>query len=306
MSFSDDPKKCLLNSPGALAVEADGSLLVADSGNHRIIRVSPDGSSAKIVLGIGNYGIELVEQDPLRTQLNQPCDVVVADDGSIFVNDVGNHRVLRLAHDASKVDRVVGTNYPGDALVVNDPAKTELNRPTGIAVGSDESVIVGDRDNHRVLRVAPDLQTVEPVIGIGQEGSGFEPDSPGACQLSSRKFVAVGQDGSIIVTDSGNNRILSVASDRSKVMRLVGTDHEGRSLDPTRPEQTELSQPGRARPAEVEMSPNGSLLLIDSGNHRVLRLARDGCSVDSVIGQKSPGILLYHDNPQLSFLNSPH
>ena len=95
--------------------------------------------------------------------------------------------------------------------------------------------------------------------------------------------------------------LLPVASSGTRVELLLGTGIKGSELTPDDPTKTQLN-----RPAEVEMSPNGSLLLIDSGNHRVLRLARDGCSVDSVIGQKSPGILLYHDNPQLSFLNSPH
>ncbi|HEY8369003.1 MAG TPA: NHL repeat-containing protein, partial [Thermodesulfobacteriota bacterium] len=75
-----------LRRPLGLAAAPDGTLLVADTGNHRIVRLAPDG---RIVATYGGPG-----DDP--GEFERPAAVAAAPDGTFLVADTGNHRVQRL------------------------------------------------------------------------------------------------------------------------------------------------------------------------------------------------------------------
>ena len=76
-----------VNAAHTISVDSDGTLLVADTGNHRIVRFSPSGEVLQV---IGQFG-------SADGQLNVPHDVCVDAEGSILVADTGNHRVVRFS-----------------------------------------------------------------------------------------------------------------------------------------------------------------------------------------------------------------
>ena len=283
-SFSENPLECELNSlsPSGLALEKDGSLLVVDQQNHRVLRVTADGRSVERVIGTDRFGREIVNGQPSKTQLCYPLSVVVTPNGSLLINDFGNNRILRVNPDQS-VECVIGTGSAGNALVVNDPSKTELNNPWGIAQRDDDSILVVDGDNCRVLRVASDLRSVGLVVGTGEQGSRLERDNPLATQLNKPSFVTVAPDQSVIVTDHRNHRILRVTADGSRVEQVAGTGKQGPIFDfENNGRDTQLSDPGR-----VLVDHDGSLIINDVSNYRVLRRHANG-TIERVIGTNNP------------------
>ena len=95
----DNPTQTQLHSPGWVVVDSrDGSLLIPDLWNHRVLRVSGDGSRVTRVIGTDWQGSRLVEDNPLQTQLKQPkCVVVDGRDGSLLITGRMNHQVLRVS-----------------------------------------------------------------------------------------------------------------------------------------------------------------------------------------------------------------
>ena len=77
------------NAPRGLAVAADGSLYVADSRNHRIQHFSTDGA---LINTWGSFADIAAGQAPGGT-FNEPWDVAVGKDGSVYVTDTWNHRI---------------------------------------------------------------------------------------------------------------------------------------------------------------------------------------------------------------------
>ncbi len=258
-----------LTPPTDLAVENGGSILVVDSGNNRILRISAEGDKVEVVIGTGRPGSLLVPGDPSKTELQTPTQIVLDhSDESIVINDFGNHCVLRLQRNGRLVELVVGTDYSGDSIDCDDPANTALNCPWGIAVDEDRSVLVVDRGNHRVLRIAPDLRSVKCLIGTGEPGNRLVPDRPDETQLRNPNYVFVGPDGSIFVTDAGNHRVLRASSDGSVAKSLLNTKN-ARSVNRSKRSVTKLSEPGR-----VVIQSNGSVVITDAGNGRILRSSR--------------------------------
>lgn len=143
-----------LNFPSDIAVAPDGSLYIADQGNHRIRRVGPDGIistvAGKTYIGGSRFsgdGGPAVEAD-----LNSPTGVGVGPDGSLYIADRLNWRIRRVGPDGV-IRTVAGVTlqaYGGDG---GPATNAKLNHPTGVAVGPDGNLYIADSANLRIRRV---------------------------------------------------------------------------------------------------------------------------------------------------------
>jgi DNA-binding beta-propeller fold protein YncE len=86
-----------MNGPKHLCIDSDGSVLIADTENHRIVRYSPKDATLSAVAGTGKNGTSGVGGDPLKAELNQPHGVAVHPrTGDIYISDASNGRVLKI------------------------------------------------------------------------------------------------------------------------------------------------------------------------------------------------------------------
>ena len=85
--------KASLNQPAGLAVDSHGDLYIADSGDNVIRRLH--NGTITTVAGTGRAGSK-IESSPLETQLSNPTDLAFDGADALYVNDLGNKRVLRL------------------------------------------------------------------------------------------------------------------------------------------------------------------------------------------------------------------
>ncbi len=86
-----------MNGPKHLCIDKDGSVLIADTENHRIVRFSPKDGTITAVAGSGKKGNTLGDGDPLKAEFNQPHGVNVhPKTGDIYICDSSNGRVLKI------------------------------------------------------------------------------------------------------------------------------------------------------------------------------------------------------------------
>ena len=81
-----------------LAVAPDGTRYVADTGNHRIRRIEPDGPIGSVA-GTGAGGDLEGDGTPAGSQLLRPSGLALGADGALYVADTGNDRIRRVALD---------------------------------------------------------------------------------------------------------------------------------------------------------------------------------------------------------------
>jgi hypothetical protein len=86
-----------LSFPTGVAVAADGSILIADTGNNRVRRVSPT-VTITTVAGTGQGGFGGDNGPATATQLSDPTGVAAAADGTIYLADTINNRVRQVTH----------------------------------------------------------------------------------------------------------------------------------------------------------------------------------------------------------------
>lgn len=182
-----------LNAPRGIDVAPDGSIYIADSGNHRIQRFSRDGTL------LDSWGVyaSILEGEAGAGSLSSPWDIAVAKDGTIYIADTFNHRIQKLTPDG-QFEKMWGIFRQG-----NDPES--MWGPRGIAIDVNGHVLVTDTGNKRVVVFDKDLNF------ITQFGSaGFE-----AGQFDEPVGIAVSPQGWIAVADTWNRRVQIFVADES-------------------------------------------------------------------------------------------
>ncbi len=167
-----------------IAQAADGTFYVADTLNHRIWHIGPDGP----IDSFGGYGTDV-------GQFNEPWDVAVGPDGSIYVADTWNHRVQKF--DPSYVPLASWGGIVQVTQIGAPGAQGLFYGPRGIAVSPEGDVFVADTGNKRVQVFDADGNFLREFGGWGT--------GPG--QLDEPVGIAISPEGTVAVADTWNLRV---------------------------------------------------------------------------------------------------
>jgi hypothetical protein len=184
---------------------------VADIGNRRIRQI---GILEGIVLTYAGNGKAGVPKDgePAKDQpLIDPRAVAADKDGNVYILERSGH-ALRVVDKAGKIRTVAGTGKAGSGGDGGPALKALMNGPKFISIDpADQSVLIADTENHRILRYIPKTETMELVAGTGKKGSAGLGGEPKKLELSRPHGVCVHpKTGDIYIADSDNNRIVKI------------------------------------------------------------------------------------------------
>ncbi|CAF3557607.1 unnamed protein product [Adineta steineri] len=166
---------------------------------HGFLYVTNDRKSEVRRWKMGEYnndGITVAGENGLGNQLNQldhPRFIFVDEDQSVYVADVGNHRVMKWKKDAKEGIVVAGGNGRGENL-------NQLSNPHGVTVDDFGQIYVADWGNNRVMRWSEGKEEGEIVVG----GNGYGNQSN---QLSQPHGLSFDDEENLYVADYGNHRI---------------------------------------------------------------------------------------------------
>jgi hypothetical protein len=193
-----------ISFPADLALQADGGYLIADNDNNRIRRVAPNGVITTVA-GIGSPGFSGDGGPATSAQLNDPIGLAAASDGGFVIVDTNNHRVRRVAPDGT-ITTLAGLGFAGFQGDDGPGTAAALNTPNGVASAPDASVLIADRLNHRIRRVAPD-GTITTAVGTGTAGFNGDGGLGPATQLNNPYDATFTVSGDYLIADTHNHRI---------------------------------------------------------------------------------------------------
>jgi uncharacterized protein (TIGR03437 family) len=189
------PAGALLDSPSAVAVDRDGNLFVADAGNHRIRRISPDSSLGPAVIS--------TVPDANAALWHTPAGVAVDAGGNLYISDQDDQRVFRVEPNG-RVTTIAGTGSAGFSGDFGAALETMLSGPQGLAVDASGSIYICDTGNNRIRKltasaVAPPPASSTSVVNaasltaasvapgeiVSLMGNGIGPQQPVQADLSS-------------------------------------------------------------------------------------------------------------------------
>ena len=258
--------------PNGLAVDATGTLFIADVGAHRVLKLDP-GGKLTVVAGTGSAGFAGDGGPATGAKLNAPTDLAFDRDGNLLVADAFNHRVRRI--DAAGVI----------STIAGDGKTSTLNNPQSISVAPDGTLYIADTYNHVVKKLSRDgALSVFAGTEAGLAGDGGPATK---AQLNLPQAVAVAPDGSVYVSDSANSRVRRVRPDGTIETVAGSGPGSGEGGAGFGGDGGPAAKARLFSPADLEFNRVGQLYVSDSGNNRV-RVITHGAIV-TVAGSGQPG-----------------
>lgn len=189
------------NYPHGVAVDATGTVYIADTYNHSIRKISLSGEVTTLAGLAGTKG----SADGLGAQARfcRPAGIAVDAAGAVYVADNGNYTIRKIS-PAGLVTTLAG--LPGKRGSANGMgAEARFDTPNGIAVGRDGTVYVADYLNSLIRQITPQ-GNVSLLAGLLKGWGSL--DGPGPVARFKFPFgVAVGANGWVYVVDTGNHTI---------------------------------------------------------------------------------------------------
>jgi NHL repeat len=227
-----------LASPFGVVPTSDGGMLIADTGNDRVRRVSP-GGTITTVAGDGRRGYGGDGGPATSASLDSPHNLAVLPDGGFLVADAGNNRVRRVLPNGT-ITTVAGNGTQGFSGDGGPPREAELNLPKALLVLADSSgFLLADAQNNRIRLVILDLRlpfvlrVARPSLHVKAGRSAILPYSvslPSTVRLEVRR-------GSRLVLSirgrakAGSNKLVfgRVLGPGSYALRLLAVSPDGRT-----------------------------------------------------------------------------
>ncbi|WMT40993.1 hypothetical protein RE628_28690 [Paenibacillus sp. D2_2] len=141
-----------LNAPRGVAVDSQGNVYIADTGNHVVRKVAKATGIITTFAGSGEQGYNGDGGQASSAQLSSPWDLAFDKYDNLYITDTGNHAIRRVDLNGS-IMTVAGNGEAGFSGEGTSALTAKLNSPTGIFVTSKGEIYIADRDNNRVRKV---------------------------------------------------------------------------------------------------------------------------------------------------------
>ncbi|WP_051287327.1 stalk domain-containing protein [Paenibacillus taiwanensis] len=281
-------KQTLFQSPMGMAIGKDGTLYIADSGNHVIRKRTIEGTVSTIA-GDGLAGWQ--DGAGKQARFHSPRGIAIGDDGTLYVADSLNH-VIRTIDHAGNVKTITARSnrtveYSDGALTAAGDYKDGtiadalFNEPSALIWLNSDTLVVSDTGNQRIRTLHLKLNNVSTLAGSGVYDKstqrlygthelyvpgGYRDGAAKQSLFSSPTGLAIAGDGSIVVADRWNHVLRMIKDD--KVYTVAGQPEQSGAID---------GFAGKAtlhEPTGVAVLKDGRIVVADSFNNKIRVLQR--------------------------------
>ncbi|OGU12706.1 MAG: hypothetical protein A2075_16850 [Geobacteraceae bacterium GWC2_58_44] len=259
-----------LNNPYGVAVDSEGNLYIAETGNYRIRKVTAGTGIITTVAGNGIQGDPGGTGVATATSLNNPRSVAVDSAGNLYIAEYTKHVVRKVAIETGIITTVAGSGAPGYSGDNGPATGASLDYPSGLAVDSAGNLYISDLENNRIRKVDAGTGIITTVAGNLARGySGDNGPATGA-SLSYPSGVAVDSSGNLYISDSNNDRLRKVTAGTGIITTLAGNGKWG--------DNGLATAAALSSPRGVAVDQTGNLYIADSELDPAIR------KVDAVTG----------------------
>jgi DNA-binding beta-propeller fold protein YncE len=186
--------------PTSVVLATNGDLIVSDFGNHAIRIVTGEGEVRTLV---GNGEAGFVDGRGAEARFRWPRGLALDREGNLVVADCGNH-AIRFVTMAGVVTTLVGNGSAGFADGAY--AVALFNAPTDVVVDGEDMIVVADKNNHRIRKLAEGQVTT--LVGSSESGT---TDGAGASVRFDRPIrLALDERGRILVVEAAREDTVRV------------------------------------------------------------------------------------------------
>jgi hypothetical protein len=202
-----------LSLPEGLAFDAGYALYIADTGNNVVRRVDATTGIITTVAGTGVIGYLGDGGAATSARLNEPWNITVAADGSLYIADSSNNAIRRVS--AGTITTIAGNGTAGYAGDDGPASAAVLNAPTALAFDPAGDLYIADSANNRVRKIYAATGKIETISGTTSEQFLGDNEPASTASLYGPYALFLDQLGDLFIADIFHNRIrvISATSD---------------------------------------------------------------------------------------------
>jgi uncharacterized protein (TIGR03437 family) len=199
-----------LNHPLGLATDPQGNLYIADSTNHRVRKLTPDGLLFTVAgRGVKGYGGD--GGAAVLAQFDTPKALALDMEGNLYVADAGNHCVRKVTPFGT-ITTIAGAGLRGSGTDGSPASLNVLDSPGAVAVDSWGRLFIADTGNHRVVMLLDG--SLQSVAGMGVPGFSGDGGPARAARLDMPSGITFDREGNLFIADHQNRRVRKLTPSR--------------------------------------------------------------------------------------------
>ena len=265
--------EALLDEPYGVCLDRIGNLFIVDRLNRRVRRVDAETGVISTVAGNGGDRHGGDGGPATLASFNEPNGAALGpDEATLYIADVAGHRVRA-------VDLRDGTirTFAGNGRAVHDgdggpAASASLHGPRAVEAAPDGTLYILERDGNTLRAVEPRTGRIETIAGTGLRGYSGDGGPAAVATFDGPKELALDGESPLIV-DTENHAIRRIDLSTGLIATVAGDGAAGGAGDGGPASAAQLD-----RPHGVAVSPDGTIAIGDTNNHRIRLVSPRGAS----------------------------
>jgi sugar lactone lactonase YvrE len=191
-----------ISASSKVAIDALGSIYFADTLNHRIRKIAPDGRISTVA-GTGVPGFSGDGGPASAAEFDAPGDIVIDPGGDLFVADSGNYRIREIANSSGVIRTIAGTGESGSTGDGGPALNAQFGQFNGLAVDGQGNLYLADYTNNRVRQIITATGTISNIAGNGVAGLSGDKGPAVNAELETIYGIAIDYAGYLYILNSG-------------------------------------------------------------------------------------------------------
>ena len=196
-----------LNLPTALALDASSNLYIADTGNHRIRKITATNGMINTIAGTGTQGFSGDNAGATSAATDSPTGLALDTQNNLYLADTHNHRIRRIDANTGIITTIAGTGTAGFSGDTTASTIATLTLPHGITIDGAGNLYLADTQNHRIRRIDASTGIITTAAGDGTQAFAGDGGPAVAASLDSPRAPALSPATLLTLADTGNQRI---------------------------------------------------------------------------------------------------
>lgn len=261
----------MIDNPFGVIRGPDGALWFCEYTGQRIRRIGRDGIITTVA-GNGTKGYTGDGGPALAASFNLPHEIRFDAAGDLYVADMANHAIRKIALKTGVITTVAGTGQPGYAGDGGPATAAQLKQPHSIQFGPDGALYICDIGNHVVRKLDPRTGLIATFAGTGRPGDTPDGAPIAGTPLRGPRSLDFDAAGNLWLATREGNQVFKFDLARGTIAHIAGTGKKGFTGHGGPAREATLSGP-----KGIALDAAGNVWLADTESHSVRMIdARTG------------------------------
>jgi Big-like domain-containing protein len=208
----------------SLSLDSSGNIYFNETFSNRVREIVASTGLIKTVAGTGTSGYSGDGGPATGAQISGGFSMGVFADtnGNVFIGDLFNHRVRKVASATGIITTVAGNGTKGFSGDGGPATSALVSNPRGVFVDATGNLFISDVGNNRIREVLAATGIIQTIAGNGTSGFSGDGGPATSAEISVVQSVAVDASGNLFMADLDNNRIREVVAATGKIQTVAG------------------------------------------------------------------------------------